>query len=212
MEKWLTSYLFEYKSCPLPSVGSLILQQGQAKLLPGEKKILAPRPSMGLHDKEISSYGLTGYLARQQDISINDAAAQLSTFCSQLHQLQSQEELPFSGIGVFYKEREGKLRFRSAELPEAFLPDVVAERVIHRDVAHNMIVGSRETNTTAMSSELLADGPPAKSKWWIAALVLATIGIAVIATWLTTDRKKSFGNATEITPATAPKTYRTGDK
>lgn len=112
----------------------------------------------------------------------------------------------------FIKEEEGKLRFKSAELPDAFLPPVSAERVIHPDVAHNMIVGSRETNTTAMTNELLGEEQQVKSKWWIAALVLAGIGLAVIAIWLTTDGKINFGNASEVTPATAPKTYKTGDR
>lgn len=212
MEKWLTSYLFEYKSCPLPSVGSLILQQGQAKLLPGEKKILAPRPSMGLHDWEIPSYGLTGYLARQQNISINDAAEQLSSFCNSIKQLQGEEELALQGIGVFYREDQDKLRFRSVDIPEAFLPPVTAERVIHPDVAHSMIVGSRETNTTAMTELLGVEQVVTKSRWWIAALVLAGIGLAVIAIWASSDKNNSFGNSTGITPAAVPQTYQSSDQ
>jgi hypothetical protein len=71
------------------------------------------------------------------------------------------EELPFSSAGSFYRDENEDLQFKTVSLPGAYFPEVVAERVIHPDVAHNILVGDTETNSAAMT-ELLNTGEEKK--------------------------------------------------
>ena len=208
MEKLLTAYLYEYKNCPLPSVGSLVLQPGHAKYLPGENKILAPVPFIELSDTENSSDSLLQFLAYKKNISIPEANLKLHSFCSQLKELKANEEFPFSSAGSFFMDENEQLQFKSLALSPSFFPETKAERVIHPDVAHQILVGDKETNSTAMT-ELLNDDSVAKSRWWIAAVIMAVLGLVTIFVYYSQNAAGDTGNAMPVEPTTAPKTYST---
>ena len=80
MKKLLTAFLYEYKICPLPAVGCLLLQPGHAKHLPGENKILAPIPFIQLADKESTPHSLLHFIAQKKNISIYEAGDLLKKF------------------------------------------------------------------------------------------------------------------------------------
>ncbi|HSN59796.1 MAG TPA: hypothetical protein VLR49_02595 [Ferruginibacter sp.] len=211
MEKLLTNYLYEYKNCPLPSVGTLVMQPGHAQFLPGENRMLAPMPYVELTEKESSTLGLVDFIAEQKNISALEAAAFLSKFCDGLKQMQAYEELPLSTAGSFYMDENGKLHFKSVAMPASFFPEVTADRVIHPDVAHKMLVGDTHTNTTAMTEQLQAEDK-IKSRWWIAAVVLALLGVAVLFIYYRQHTTGDFGNDMPAKPAPESKTYLTSDK
>ncbi|MBC7867196.1 MAG: hypothetical protein H7X88_06665, partial [Gloeobacteraceae cyanobacterium ES-bin-316] len=146
MEKLLTTYLFEHKNCPLPEVGTLLLQPGHAVFLPGEKRMIAPIPFIELSEKEISADALLDFVAAQKGISTTEVSFLLKKYCEGLQQLPAYGEIPMGELGSFYMDENGKLHFKSVSLPAAFFPDVVAERVIHPDVAHEILVGDTHTN------------------------------------------------------------------
>jgi len=211
MEKLLTNYLYEYKNCPLPAVGTLVMQPGHAQFLPGENRMLAPMPYVELSEKESSTYGLIDFIADQKKISALEAAAFLSKFCERLKQMKSYEELPLSTAGSFYMDENGKLHFKSVAMPASFFPEVTAARVIHPDVAHKMIVGDTHTNTTAMTEQLQAEDK-IKSRWWIAAALLALLGVAVLFMYYRQHSSGDFGNDMQAKPAPEYKSYLTTDK
>ncbi|MFZ4770992.1 MAG: hypothetical protein ACOYLO_12495, partial [Ferruginibacter sp.] len=138
MEKLLTAWLYDSKTCPLPSVGTLLLQPGFAKTLPGENSITAPVPFIELSVKESSTYALLDFIAAQKRITPPEAESLLHHFCDSLKQLKAKEELPFSAAGSFYMDEYRSLHFKSVQLPVAYFPEVDAERVIHTDASHNM--------------------------------------------------------------------------
>ena len=210
MEKLLTAYLYEYKNCPLPSVGSLVLQPGHAKYLPGENKILAPIPFVELAEKESSADSLLQFISYKKNISIPEANSSLDNFCKQVKALGAYEDLPLATAGSFYMDENGRLHFKSVSMPAAFFPEAVAERVIHPDVAHHMLVGDKETNSTAMT-ELLNDDTVAKSRWWIAAIILAVIALIILFIYYSQNGAGNTGNAMPVEPTTAPKTYSTAE-
>lgn len=101
-----------------------------------------------------------------------------------------------------------QLQFKSLALPPSFFPETIAERVIHPDVAHQILVGDKETNSTAMA-ELLNDDSVAKSRWWIAAVIMAVLGLVTIFVYYSQNAAGATGNAMPVEPTTAPKTYST---
>jgi len=208
MEKLLTNYLYEFKSCPLPGVGTLLLNPGHAHFLPGEKRMIAPIPFISLYESEGTVDGLHYFIAEQYTISEVEAKRLLQNYCKQLQDMQAYEELPLDTVGSFYMDENGKLHFKSLSLPAVYFPDVVADRVIHPDVAHPMLVGDTHTNSTAMT-EMLQDEPVTKSRWWIAAVVLAVVGLAVIFIYYSGYKLGQTGNGLKVSTSPESKTYST---
>jgi hypothetical protein len=209
MKEIITAYLYEHKNCPLPSLGSLQLRPGHAKFLPGENRMLAPKPFIELVDDETATYGLVNFIAAEKKISELDASALLGNYCGRLKQLPEDGESALGDAGSFYMDANGKLHFRSPEIAPAFLPEVKAERVIHLDVAHEMLVGDTQTNTAAMT-EMLREENIARSRWWIAALVFALTAAGIIFYYYSQHTAGDTGNAVQVLPGQAPKTYITG--
>ena len=104
MEKLLTDYLYKNKNCPLPSVGTLIIQPGHAFYIPGESRIIAPVPFIDLIEKETISHDLIEFISEKEMINANEAASLLNSFSGRLKILQPGEEFILSPDGSFYKE------------------------------------------------------------------------------------------------------------
>lgn len=211
MENLLTDYLYEYKNCPLPSLGALVLQPGHAKNIPGESKMLPPIPFIELEEKEINHNSLVDFVAGKKKISTEEATALIYLFCNRVKRLEAFEELPLATAGSFYMDVDGRLHFKSVALPAAFFPEARAERVIHPDVAHNVLVGDKETNSTVMT-EMLNVEVISKSKWWIAALVLGLLVIILLVAYYSQNNSGHWGNAMPVVPAKASNSYYTTDK
>ena len=211
MEKLLTAWLYDYKSCPLPSVGTLLLQPGFAKNLPGENSMTAPVPFIELSEKESSTYALLDFIAAQKRIPQPEAESLLQHFCDSLQQLKVNQELPFSAAGSFYMDEHCSLHFKSAQLPVAYFPEVAAERVIHPDASHNMLVGDNHTNTTAMT-EFLQEETVVKSKWWMPAIILGLLGATVMLFYYSSQPICQTGNLIPVNPVAASNSFITNDK
>lgn len=206
MEQLLTAYLYEHKTCPLPTLGSLQLEPGHATCPSGENRITAPVAFVSLSNKELPSHSLVDYIAVHKKITALEASAMLGIFCERLKEIPEQGESLLPGAGSFYIDEEGKLQFRSEPLPTAYFPDVVAERVIHKDVAHSMLVGDTYTNTTAMT-EMLQEEAPRRSRWWIAAIVLFVAGVIALIFFYSQRGAFTIGNGNNVSPQTESKTY-----
>ncbi len=213
MEKLLATYLYEYKHCPLPGIGSLVLQPGQAKLLPGEKRMLAPTAFIEFSEEEIPADTLLTFIATEENIRMSDAEIRLENFCNRIKNMQANEEHPLASAGSFYKDSNEILHFKTIPLPSAYFPDVVAERVIHPDVSHNILVGDTETNSAAMAEYLNPVETKKRSRWWIAAVSLALIGMIALAIYFTHHKHGGlFGNIKPVEATQSPKTYQVPGK
>ena len=213
MENLLTSYLYTYKNCPLPTVGSLLLQAGSAVAEHSEKKMFSPVPSVLFVSKETNADELLQYISLKKNIDVQQASDLLSSYCDRLLQMQPYEEIPLGSAGTFYTNEEGELHFRSAVLPAAFLPVVTAGRVIHPDVSHRMLVGDTQTNTSTMAELLDNQGNSRRPKWIWAAIGLGIAGLLALTLYLMNNGKGgSFGNSSPVKASPAPATYQSSGK
>jgi hypothetical protein len=71
---------------------------------------------------------------------------------------------------------------------------VVAERVIHKDAEHAILVGDKETTNVEMTEYYTDETAVAKDKWWIWAIVLGVVAISVIAYYLSQNGIADFGS------------------
>ncbi len=209
MEALIENYLLRYRYCPLPNIGMLQLQDGEAVPLHRDHIMTAPVPRILFSSKERDATPLIQYIANYKQISEEAAKTSLEQYCKKLSIADQYHEVKLEHTGSFYVDAYGKLCFKQIELPAEFLPSVPLKRVIHPNSVHNVRVGDTETTSVAMT-EYYSETPEANSRaWWIAAAVmLLAAGIALAFYISGPTFNKQFGNGRGIVPAEASPTFR----
>lgn len=196
MQNQIASYLFQNKTCPLPGLGTLSVLTSGAEADFTNKLFAAPKPFIHFVDIETDATGLLNYLAATSGGSTYEVSEALDHFCDNLrNKMTKQPDVQLESVGSFFVDASGKINFKPEELPAAFTQPVFAERVIHPDAEHQILVGDKETTNTVMT-ELLASKVENKDRWWIWAITLGLIGIAAIVFYFTAfNGTAPFGNA-----------------
>ncbi len=163
----IAASFFRKKRCVLPGIGRLELKLQPAGYDFPQQQISAPRPLISFTP------------ARDTEHIFNEFSA-ISQLL--LEKLLRSGEVAVTGLGVF-TYGNGIVDFQAAVLPEALLQPVQAGKVIHKDAAHSMLVGDRETTTTEMQ-ELLNEAEPAAGRWWKAAAFLAAAALGLLLYYL----------------------------
>ena len=199
MNHLIALYLFQNKTCPLPGLGTLSINTSAAEADFTIKQIAAPKPVIQFDDKETDASGLLNYVATTTHSNEYEVTEALDHFCDNLKtEISNQSNVKLDGIGNFFVDANGHIKFKEEELPEVFLQPVYAERVIHPKAEHNILVGDKETTNTVMT-EFLNEKPEVKDRWWIWAIVLGTIGLLMLVIYFTEINGASpFGNAIKI--------------
>lgn len=197
MRHQIASYLFQNKTCPLPGFGNLSLVTTPAITDITNHSITAPETAIRFSDKEINASGLVSYIAREQQVSEEEAATVLSAFCRQVKEdIANHARVEIPGVGNFVVDEHGNTLFHQAKMPTGFLASVTAERVIHPNAEHSMLVGDRETTNTVMT-EYLSAGETTPNRWWIWAIVLAAAALLALL-FYSGNHTVFFGNAVKI--------------
>lgn len=199
MQKQITSYLFQNKSCPLPGLGTLSVLSSGAEADFTNKLIAAPKSFISFVDAESDTAGLVQYLAATSSGSDDKISESLNQYCDNLKkQITDQSNVKLEQIGQFFIDGSGKINFKQEELPRVFSQNVFAERVIHPEAEHHILVGDKETTNTVMTERLSAK-PETRDRWWIWAIVIGAVGLALLLIYFTQfSGTSSFGNVIKI--------------
>jgi nucleoid DNA-binding protein len=195
MQNQIASYLFQHKTCPLPGLGTLSVLHSGAEADFTNKLIAAPKSFIEFSETETDATGLLNYLSATSGGSTYEVSEALDHFCDDLrNKMTAQPDVQLESIGSFFVDASGKINFKQENLPAAFAQAVFAERVIHPDAEHQILVGDKETTNTVMT-EFLAPKSETKDRWWIWAIVLALVGITAIVIYFTAfNGTGAFGN------------------
>jgi hypothetical protein len=88
---------------------------------------------------------------------------------------------------------------------------VLAERVIRKGAEHHVRVGEQELTNTEMEERLQGAEVKKKLSWWVAGLLLSTLGI-ILAVLFAGQHKiqwKNFTNYHQLHPQAPPVLYKT---
>lgn len=208
MEELVEIYLLRNKKCPLLSFGGLQVIDNQSTILYREGKIEPVAPTIKLVETAMPSDDFIRFVASNKNISHQGATLILNEFCNKLLHMDAYDEINLPFTGKFYINAEGNLIFKSTEVPSQFLPDVITEKVIHPAVPHMMVVGDKETTSTEMAAYYSETGVKPKDWWWIWAICLAVIAVALLAFHFK-DRKQTIdhGNKQKIEIPQTTDTY-----
>ena len=199
MQKQIASYLFQHKTCPLPGLGTLSVLNSGAEADFTNKAIAAPKSFIQFNNTETDTAGLLDYLVSTTGGDKYEVTEALDHFCDNLrNKMTQQPDVQLDNVGSFFVDASGKINFKQQELPTSFLQPVFAERVIHPDTEHQILVGDKETTNTVMTG-YFNETPVVKDRWWIWAIVLGSIGLIALVIYFTELNGASpFGNAIKI--------------
>ena len=192
MQQLLANYLFQYKNCPLPQIGTLHLQTAAAASEIGTQKINPPLNNIFFSKEEIESTNLAAFIAANKNISVDEAAYQLKNISQEIINLKEGRQFSFAGIGTFSKTQNDHLTFSQVQTDLSYAQPVYAERVIHPDDSHAILVGDKETDRNTMTEFFTETESVKKSKWWIWAAALFLISIIMIIIYLNNKNHNSF--------------------
>ncbi len=180
MQKLLANYLFQYKNCALPQIGTLHIVTESAVSVLGEQKIHAPANTISFSNNIADSEKLTEYIAINKNISFDEAAYQLKNISNEILNLKEGEEFLINGVGIFSKSQNDTLLFSGDKETEYFTPSVYAERVIHPNDSHAILVGDKETDRNSMTEFFTETVAVKNNKWWLWAAALFVLAVVVV--------------------------------
>ena len=177
MQQLIASYLIQKGECHLPLIGSLAIKQQPASLDIADKVIY---PSTGeIIYNEHEAYlpdGLKNYISNFLHIQLYEAEEKINNWCLNAKmKLDSGEKIIFESIGALQKDPAGNILFQRMNGID-FREPLIAERVIHKNDEHAVLVGDKET-TSGVMNEFYREDVLIKKKysWKLWAIVLSAI-------------------------------------
>ncbi len=175
----IASSFFQKKSCRLPGIGNLELAYTPAQYDYGSRQIRAPREiilfiASSPYDNHFNEFSAISQLVKDE--------------------LEKKGSVDITGLGSFTKDSSGNIQFEAVPVNDDFLQPVVAEKVIHKDAEHAILVGDKETTNVVMNEFYSEETTELKSNWWIWALLLGAVGMAVVVIYLSANGTNAFAN------------------
>jgi len=183
MLQLLNAYLFQHRSISIPGLGTIYLETFPANADVAGRTILPPAYRFRFDkyfdapEKEFFSF-----LAVQGKMLDFEAIKWYNEFSFELrNRIRNEEAVPWEGVGVLRKDGSGNILLESATAPVFSIQPVPAMKVNRQDAVHTLLVGDHERTSGEMNEWLQEEGTTRKRfSWWVIALVLAVIGLAIL--------------------------------
>lgn len=181
MIDFITSYLVQEKSCELPGLGKFVIKAHQPELDFAAKKIFPPQYQVLYSPETIGiTPGLVSYVAAQKNIQQSEAHSEIEQWCEQAkRKVQLFGSIDFLGLGKLQKSVTGSVFFQRENFVTAY-DEVVAEKVVHTDEPHEVLVGDKLMDSHEALALYEAAQATAGNQWMWIALMLSLIGICVL--------------------------------
>jgi nucleoid DNA-binding protein len=213
MHDLITSFIIQSKECKLPGIGKFRLTTTPAEPDIANQQIIPPVIEFLFTGREEKiSNELINYIAVKKSIPSAEAQARIKEWCTDAgYRLKAGEEIFLPSLGSLKKGASGNIFFhRQKDIP--FFVPVPAERVIHKNSVHAVLVGDRETNSTIMNQLLNEEEEVQRDNAWkIIAIVLFLIALSLLFFYFYQHSfsLSSLGNQGKISPQAPPATYMT---
>lgn len=211
MQEIITSYLVQKKECSLPGIGNFKINVVPAYLDVANKKILPPATEIIFSEGDVHlRKDLVKYISIQQNVDEHQAAENITKWCDNVKEsLNAGEKIIFESIGSLQKNAVGNI-FLSTKNKNRLYEAVSADRVVHKDEDHAVLVGDRETTSAAMNEYYKAETVfERKISWKIWATVLLGLSILSLIMHFSYNRFTTAGTGNQIgvSPLPPPISY-----
>jgi hypothetical protein len=210
MQEFFASYLVQKKECSIPLIGKFHIHTKPAELDVANKQLSPPFDEI-LFDENAGYLPeeITSYISARQNISQAEAEEKIHHWC--LHtksKLDAGEEIVFDSVGSLHKNADGAIIFKR-KIGFQFYENILAERVVHKDAEHAVLVGDMETTSGAMNEYFRETAPVKKATWKLWAIILFALSLIILAIYFY-DHKfstTSVGNQNSLPMRDAPASY-----
>jgi hypothetical protein len=211
MQDLITSYIIQSKECKLAEVGKFAKTITHAEQDIANKQISPPVTEILFTAREEKiSDGLIKYIADKKKMDTSEALPLIKKWCAETKaKLRNGEEIAVQPLGILKKGALGNILFQ-AENKVVFFAPVAAERVIHKNTDHAVLVGDRETTSSVMNQFYTAEETETKSNAWkIFAIILLVVALVLLFFYFYgyPVSVSSFGNHMKVVPQTSAATY-----
>jgi nucleoid DNA-binding protein len=182
MQDLITSFIIQSKECKLADIGNFTIVTTSAKADIANKQISPPSTEIVFNRREEKiSDGLVKYISDKKNVSSSEALAEIKKWCAETKaKLKNGEAILLESLGVLKKEPSGNIFFESENAISFFAP-VAAERVIHKNSEHTVLVGDKETTSSAMAQFYNEEETATKNNAWkIIAIILLAIALIIL--------------------------------
>jgi hypothetical protein len=181
MEELIQQFFFSRSHLSMPGIGEFKRVNLPAATDFVNHQIIAPSSQVLFTNNAANEMDkqLVEFVAERLSLTETIATQKLEHYFGGLKEkIMNRDSLYFQNIGTLSKNELGILTFaKDSTLKKMFAP-APAVRVIREGIAHQMLVGEKETTTTMMA-ETLADHSERKKLaawwWWVIGLVLLSI-------------------------------------
>ena len=213
MQKIITSYLVQKKECNLPGIGNFKINTVPAHLDIANKKMFPPASEIIFSESDVHLRNdLVKYVSSKQHIDVHLAAENITRWCQYVSErLDAGEKIIFESIGSLQKNATGNIFFSSKDKSRLYEP-VSANRVVHKDEDHAVLVGDRQTTSAAMNEYYKAESVfERKISWKIWAAVLFGLSILSLVMHFSFHgfTTANTGNQISVSPLPPPASYST---
>jgi len=211
MEELITSYLIQKKECRLPLLGSFTIKQGSASLDIADKMIIPFTDEIIYSENETYlSDGLKNYISKLQHMQVHEAEEKINNWCLNTKmKLDTGEKINFDSIGMLQKAPAGNILFEKENSINFYEP-VIAERVIHKNAEHAVLVGDRETTSGVMNEFYREDVLTEKKySWRLWAIILLILSLLILIFYFSNHAfsVNGIGNKSSFPIQKSPATY-----
>jgi hypothetical protein len=210
MQYLLTQYLVQNRACPLPGIGVLTIEHNSAWYDVANKLMHPPMEHIVFNEFGIlNTNRLIDHISVARVTDKQSAESLLTAFCNtSLQRLDNYQPMEFKGLGSLQKDEDGKITFIS-DASLSFLEPVHAERVVHKDKPHVVLVGDKETTSHVMTEYYKEAVVKERKPWLLWAAVLMVIAIIGVIYHFTDHSltPNGIGNAASFTIQSPPETH-----
>ncbi len=208
MQHLISSFIVQTDNCSLPELGRFKKVYSTAATDIANQQISPPKEEIIFQERsENLSEELISYVAFKKQISNSDAEKELIDWCNSAKQkLNNNESIKFESVGTLKMTHSGTLYFQPEEM--GILTPVDAQRVIHQNSEHAVLVGDKESTNTLMSEYLNHEPGELNGQWKKAAIVLALLALLLLVVYfLHYDSQNKFGNKSTFNVESPRETY-----
>jgi hypothetical protein len=206
-------YLIRNDKIILPGLGTVVLQR-----LPSEVDIADHTVSPALYTFAWQQGSTTPpkrffvWLANQLNIAEEEAAMQVNNFVSDVkREINAGKEIRWDGVGIIRRGFDSGIEFEPERRKLFFEERVQADKVIHENSKHTILVGDAEKSSDQMNEIFII---PARKKFrftsYTIAVVLIMLLILLTAWYLFRNglTAQSVSGKSKLAPKEAPASYQ----
>lgn len=208
MDQYIQKYLLQYHQVSIAGWGTMLIGNESAQIDFPNRLLIAGNLKITYNEFAENNSTFQNWLTDELKISSFEASSKIERFVSAFKGKLLNGVVEWKGWGVF-KQLDSKITFTpNFEVSPA---SVKGERVIRKGAEHQVRVGEQELTNTEMEDWLHGTETTKKHLWWVAGLVLTTLGIilAVVFANLHNIQWKNFTNYHRLQPQEPPILFKT---